>query len=92
VTVLALTAFGSLAAIFLALLVTWTPHPAQTIDGVVGRYLLIPALLLSYGFTIFNRQAGPVTHVVGRVLLCVLAFYSTLITYELLLNRYYLIP
>jgi len=92
VTVLALTAFGSLAAIFLALLVTWTPHPAQTIDGVVGRYLLIPALLLSYGFTIFNRQAGPIMYVIGGILLCVLGGYSTLITYELLLLRYYLTP
>lgn len=90
VTVLALTAFGSLAAIFLALLVTWTPHPAQVIDGVVGRYLLIPALLLSYGVTALKREAGSIAHVVGGALLCVLGGYSTLITYELLLNRYYL--
>ena len=88
-TVLALTAVGSLAAIFLALLVTWTPHPAQVIDGVVGRYLLIPALLLSYGVTALKSHAGSLAHVIGGALLCVLGAYSTLITYELLINRYY---
>ena len=91
-TVLALTAFGSLAAIFLALLVTWTPHPAQVIDGVVGRYLLIPALLLSYGVTRDTSQMGQIMRIAGGALLCVLAAYSTWISYELLLNRYYLKP
>ena len=91
-TILALTAFGSLAAVFLAMLVTWTPHPALVIDGVVGRYLLIPALLLSYSFTNCRRQEWPNVYAVGGLLLCTLGIYSTLITYKLLLDRYYLTP
>ncbi|CAN1568525.1 COG4713 Predicted membrane protein [Burkholderiaceae bacterium] len=91
-TILALTAFGSLAAVFLALLVTWTPHPALVIDGVVGRYLLIPALLLSYSFTSCRRQVWTNVYAVGGLLLCTLGVYSTLITYKLLLDRYYLTP
>ena len=71
---------------------TWTPHPAQVIDGVVGRYLLIPALLLSYGVTRDTSQVGPIMRIAGGALLCVLATYSTWISYELLLSRYYLTP
>ena len=38
----------SILLIFFALLITWTPHPAQLVEGIQGRYFLIPALLLGY--------------------------------------------
>lgn len=41
-------ALSSASLVFLALLVTWTPHPAQFIDGIQGRYFMIPALVLAY--------------------------------------------
>lgn len=31
---------------FLAMLLTWTPHPADTIEGVQGRYFLVPVMLI----------------------------------------------
>lgn len=45
---LAFTAVASVLLIFFALLVTWTPHPAKTIEGVQGRYFIVPALALAY--------------------------------------------
>ncbi|MDO4231452.1 MAG: DUF2142 domain-containing protein [Lautropia sp.] len=37
---------GSVFLGFLAMLLTFTPHPAHTIDGVQGRYFLVPILLM----------------------------------------------
>lgn len=46
---LVLTGLGlaCLALIFLAMLLTWSKHPAQIIEGVQGRYFLGPALVLA---------------------------------------------
>ncbi|AOB33101.1 hypothetical protein AKI39_23635 [Bordetella sp. H567] len=41
-------AFASSVLVFAALTVTWTPFPSTFIEGVQGRYLHIPALLLAY--------------------------------------------
>lgn len=41
-------ALASVGLIFLALLVTWTPHPATIVQGVQGRYFVVPALLLGF--------------------------------------------
>lgn len=68
---------SSLLIMLLALLVTWTPHPASIIDGVQGRYFLLPALLLAYSL-FFNVNAGSASHAgnalqagaVGRVETC----------------------
>lgn len=38
-------ALVSAIIVFAALLATWTPHPAQIIHGMQGRYMLLPALL-----------------------------------------------
>ena len=45
---LAGAALASVGLIFLALLVTWTPHPATLVQGVQGRYFVVPMLLLGY--------------------------------------------
>lgn len=37
---------GSVFLGFLAMLLTFTPHPANTIQGVQGRYFLVPILLV----------------------------------------------
>jgi uncharacterized membrane protein len=83
--------FGVIAIVFFAMLVTWTPHPADFIEGVQGRYLLIPAILVSYavnsnfGINDFYRS------VVAMTLLLALGIYSFFITNLLLLNRYYIL-
>lgn len=45
---LALAALASALLVFLALLVTWTAHPAATVAGVQGRYFVVPAIMLAY--------------------------------------------
>ncbi|HVZ46409.1 MAG TPA: DUF2142 domain-containing protein [Ramlibacter sp.] len=42
------TAAASVLLAFFALLVTWTPFPAQSVGGVQGRYFIVPALALAY--------------------------------------------
>ena len=54
-------ALASAALVFLALLVTWTPHPAALVQGVQGRYFIVPALLVAYaagGFSV-TRKGSP---------------------------------
>jgi len=46
-TIMALT---SVLLVFFALLVTWTPHPADMIKGVQGRYFFVPSLMLAYAW------------------------------------------
>lgn len=41
-------ASASICIAFLAMAVTWTPYPADVIEGVQGRYFLVPALLICY--------------------------------------------
>lgn len=41
-------AIASIIAIFTALLVSWTPLPAEVIHGIQGRYFIIPFVLLAY--------------------------------------------
>lgn len=81
----------SVLFIFFALLVTWTPHPAQLISGVQGRYFLIPSIVLAYGI------AGDVGLVDGfrRSISTFVSFlffiFSLLSTVNLLIDRYYLV-
>jgi uncharacterized membrane protein len=57
---LALAALACALLVFLALLVTWTAHPATTIAGVQGRYFIVPAIMLAYaiGPTPRHRPMG----------------------------------
>jgi len=82
-------AFGSLAIIFFAMLVSWTPHPASLIDGVQGRYFLIPAMMFAYALCQQVKKQGSLkqTHALGC--LGVLGIYSAINTGVLVFNRYY---
>ena len=48
---------GAGTAVLLTLLVFFTPHPAESIRGVQGRYFLIPALILAYSTA--DMRVGP---------------------------------
>lgn len=90
----------SVLLIFFALLTTWTPHPASVIEGVQGRYFLLPALVLAFalgpgGTSSANERNSIVQScrmVAGWVLLSVFAMYSLAVTVEVLVARYYLQP
>lgn len=44
-------ALASLALIFFALLIAWTPHPSKVITGVQGRYFITPAIIFAYALS-----------------------------------------
>ncbi len=78
------------AIIYAALLVTWTPHPASIINGLHGRYFLIPALLCAYAVSEPATSMVRWRKIFGVLLLSVLALYSATNTIKLLVDRYYL--
>lgn len=82
---------ASVALIFFALLVTWTPHPATVIMGVQGRYFIIPAVMAAYAIG-GNKGVSEGLMRKASLVLCILLFaVSTTGTTSLLLERYYLI-
>ncbi len=88
--VLLFCALSAVALIFLALLVAWTKHPAQWIDGVQGRYFLVPTMLLAYALAPrFNE--GWRSHL-GVMTLVFLGLFSVTATTRLLVDRYYIAP
>lgn len=86
---LVVSAIGSVLMIYFALLVTWTPHPAVMVHGVVGRYFLIPMLMMTYALTDANVKSATIKRFCGLFLLLCLAIYSVVNTSELLSYRYY---
>jgi uncharacterized membrane protein len=45
--ILAVAGLGSVLLAFFALAVTWNDHPARVIEGLQGRYFIIPAMFLA---------------------------------------------
>lgn len=45
---LATCALGAVVMAFALMLLTWTPFPADMVEGVQGRYFIAPALVLAY--------------------------------------------
>lgn len=81
----------SILLMFFALLVTWTPHPARMIEGVQGRYFLVPMIFFSYAISGGARlDAGPARKI-ALALLLFLGLYAVAHTSWLLVKRYYLI-
>ena len=86
---LVICAAGSILMIYFALLVTWTPHPATVVNGVVGRYFLIPAIMVAYALADVALPLKSAKRLCGLILLICLAFYSVVNTSKLLSTRYY---
>lgn len=57
-------AIASIGLIFLSQLVTWTAHPATLIEGVQGRYFVMPMVLLGY---VLSGLAKGKTRLKGRL-------------------------
>jgi uncharacterized membrane protein len=87
--VLAVGAIGSIALTFLALLFTWTPHPARFVDGVQGRYFLVPTIMLVYAIS--PRLHGGWRAYLSTAALVVLGLFSVAASSKLLLERYYIV-
>jgi len=86
---LVFSAFASIGMIYFALLVTWTPHPAVVVNGVVGRYFLIPAIMVAYALGDGKAHASMVKQGCALVFLVWFAGYSVMNTTELVATRYH---
>ncbi len=86
---LLIVALAAIGIVFFAMLVTWTPHPASLIDGVQGRYFLIPAVIISYALTTNIEPQSRVRLGLLWGLVILLGLYSVLSTEQLLFDRYY---
>jgi uncharacterized membrane protein len=82
-------ALASMALIFLALLVTWTPHPATMVLGVQGRYFVVPAILLGYVASGTPRPQSALRRGFGGLVLAGFAFYSLSSLTMTLVERYH---
>lgn len=82
---------GLLAAflVMLALLVSWTPHPATVVEGVQGRYFFVPLLLLLAGLAPSGEALGRMGRGLATALLLVLLGYGLHASASVLLQRYW---
>jgi uncharacterized membrane protein len=87
---LLISGLGAVATSMFAMLVTWTPHPAVYIEGVQGRYFLIPALLVGYALSSHTLWSDrPKLQKLGFASLLLFALYSVTNTLHVLIDRYY---
>lgn len=84
---LALAAAGSALLVFLALLLTWTPHPARVVEGVQGRYFIVPAVMLAYAFGAWPSARRQ--HWMQSLLVAAFAAVSLWALVTTLLSRYH---
>lgn len=90
---LSFCSISSLLLIFLLLLITWNVHPASVIEGVQGRYFLIPFLILAYAIqhnASCGNQRTRYIEMVGMGFVTVLVLFSIFNTTKLLVSRYFL--
>lgn len=87
---LAGTSFFAILAIFTALLISWTPHPAMIVQGIQGRYFTVPLLLLAYalhGIAGLRFRAPPIA---AQLLLSLFFIFSAYSLLTALQDRYHL--
>ena len=74
------------------MLFTWTPHPATLVQGVQGRYLLVPAMLLLLAVCSWEPAVRPWWQRLRWALLYVLGGVSMVVSVHRLLYAYYVQP
>lgn len=89
---LVLTGVAGTLLAFLAMLLTWTPHPATLVQGVQGRYLLVPAMLLLLALCSWEPAVQPWRQRLRWALLYVLGAVSMVVSVHRLLYAYYVQP
>lgn len=85
---LAGTSFFSVLAIFIALLISWTPHPAIIIQGIQGRYFTVPLLLMAYSLHGIAGSRLRAATISGQLLLCLFFIFSAYSLLTALQDRY----
>lgn len=86
---LLLTAITSVGLIFLSQLVTWTPHPATLVEGVQGRYFVMPMVLLAFALSGFPIMQTTLRRRLASLSLTGFALSSVSVLTITLLSRYH---
>jgi|GEM_PF-484740 len=89
---LAVVCFSAIFLTFLALLVQWTEPGSALIEGVQGRYFLIPAICLAYAILSQPEPRPRALHLLSHLLLAGFMCISAYGTAKLLADRYYMQP
>lgn len=82
-------AVACIGLVFLAMLVTWTPHPASVVQGVQGRYFVVPAILLGYAASGSATQQPPVRRWISAIVVAGFALTSLIALTMALFSRYH---
>lgn len=83
-------AIASVFLIFFALLITWNKHPASIIQGVQGRYFLVPMIMIAYAISGELKLSEGVFRKFATLLLVFLGAFTIFSMPRLLVERYYL--
>jgi len=81
-------ALVSALIVFAALLAAWTPHPATIIQGMQGRYLLLPALLASCALLPALPAPAMGRRLIPWTVLAIFAMLSLVLLLQVLQARY----
>lgn len=90
-TLLLVSSVVSLLVMFLWMLIAWTQHPASKIEGVQGRYFLIPIVMIAYALSLGRQGEGKTASRRTRAIpvLVALVVFSVFTTVQTLEARYY---
>lgn len=89
---LGVMSLSAVVLIFLALLLTWTPFPSDLIQGVQGRYFLMPALVMAYAVSADPAALSPWRRRVTLGGLGALLIIGMVASLQGLMMRYYMMP
>lgn len=101
ISIIFMVSIISILLVFYLILSTWNTHPANSIEGVQGRYFLIPLLLISSMFSGFHHQSFSNSSKFGilkkieyfsNFILFIIPVYSLYIFAHGALTRYYIHP
>ena len=87
--ILALCAVAAVLLTFLAMLVQWTVGPSTTVDGIQGRYFMIPAVIVAYALFGHTSPLNGVAEKCRVALTFLLLTFCTYVSMQLLVTRYY---
>ena len=80
---------ASLMLVFFLLLVTWSKHPAALIQGVQGRYFLVPCILLAYALKGQATLVSGNRRTIGLSLLYLYLLLLSIVLPQELIYRYF---
>ncbi|MBP9012625.1 MAG: hypothetical protein KBG22_03335, partial [Smithella sp.] len=91
-SLLVFSALISILLIFFAILIKDNQHPASLIQGVQGRYFLIPMIMVAYAVSGSLKLYEGIFRKIALCLVIFLGLFTIFSTSKLLIERYYLAP